>query len=206
MNGKNHAIVGAASGVAVGIASLASGNVQGAIFAIPSAMIGAKAPDVDHHNTKQGKAFNAFRAIVPVVAIVFILGYVYCWLYKGVKLNPLIVVIPVVLAYALRDGTWFWGHRHGTHTLIFPIILIIGYLCLRTAYPVLGDVILSFNAGFLSHLLADVCTYDGCPLLYPFTTKKISISNVKSKEEKKCRVIAIILSCILIAISLFLSF
>lgn len=206
MNGKNHAIVGAASGVAAGIASLSVGDIQGAIFAVPSAMIGAKAPDIDHKNTKQGKVFNAFRVMVPVIAVVFVLGYIYCWLYKGVKLNPLIAVIPVVTAYVLRDGAWFWGHRHGTHTLIIPVILLIGHLCIRTAYPVLGSVILSFNAGYMSHLLADTCTYDGCMLLYPFYKKKISISKVKSKEEKKCRVIAIVLSCIIIALSLILSF
>lgn len=206
MNGKNHAIVGAAAGVAVGIASIASGDIQGAVLSIPSALVGAKAPDMDHHNTKQGKAFNAFRAMVPIIAVVFILGYIYCWVYKNVRLNPLIVVIPIAVAYALRDGTWFWGHRHGTHTLVLPIIFIIGYLCLRVAYPVIGSVILSLNAGYLSHLLADICTYDGCPILYPFSKKKVSISSIKSKEEKKCRAVAIVLSVLLIALSIILSF
>lgn len=206
MNGKNHAIVGAASGIAVGIASIAAGNIEAAALAIPSALAGAKAPDMDHPKTKQGRAFNAFRFILPIVSIVLIMFYIYCWIYRGVKLNPLIVLIPVAMAWALRDGTWFWGHRHGTHTLIIPVILLAGHVCIKAAYPIIADVLLSFNAGYMSHLLADCSTYDGCPLLYPIYKKKISWSKIKSKEEEKCRVVAIILGAILIILSTILSF
>lgn len=206
MNGLNHAIVGASAGVAVGIAALSVGDIQTAALSIPVAMAGAKLPDADHKSTKQGKVFSAFRAIIPAIAIILCAVYVYCFLYKGVKLNPFVVVIPIVLAYILRDGTWFWKHRHGTHTLIFPVIFLILYFCIAKPYPVLASVVLALNAGYVSHLLADMLTTDGVLLLYPFYKKKIALTRIKSKEETKCRVMAIALGLVFVGISLVFSF
>lgn len=206
MNGGNHAIVGASAGLAIGIAALSTGDVQTAILSIPMAMSGAKLPDADHKSTKQGKVFAAFRAIIPVIAVSLCLLYGYCLLYKGVNLNPIIVVIPVVLAYVLRDGAWFWKHRHGTHTLIFPLVFLILYFCILNPYPFLASILLPFNAGYVSHLLADMLTTDGVLLLYPFYKKKIALTKIKSKEESKCRAMAIALGSTFIMLSLMISF
>ena len=206
MNGGNHAIVGAAAGVAVSIAALSIGDVQTAALSIPAALIGAKLPDIDHKNTKQGKAFAALRAVIPCFACAMAMVYVYSLLYKGTKINPLFVVIPFIIAYMLRDGAWFWGHRHGTHTLIFPLIFVILYFCITSPYPVLGSVILAIDAGYMSHLIADMCTYDGVMLLYPFYKKKISLTAIRSKEEGKCRIMAIALGSVFVILSAIISF
>lgn len=206
MNGKNHTIAGAAAGVATTIAAISVGQYEAALLAIPSAIVGAKLPDMDHKKTKAGRIFNAFRTIVPIAAVALMFMYVYAVIYKAAKLNILFLVIPALLVYALRDGAWFWKHRHGTHTLIIPVVLVIGYLILEASMPVIATTIIALDMGYISHLLADTLTYDGCMLLYPFHKKPIKLTKIKSSEEGKCRVMAIILGVGFIIASILLCF
>ena len=197
MNGKNHAIAGVGAGIALAILCAKVGDVEGVVMAIPSAVVGAKLPDVDHVKTKQGKVFSAIRGLAPFIAVASCLFYIYMVMYHGMRFNPIVILIPVAVAWFLRDGTWFWGHRHGTHTLIFPLMFAAMYLCFRDTYPAIAICLAGLNFGYLSHLATDTMTHDGCPLLYPITKKTISLSKIKSKEEKKCRALAIIFDVVL---------
>ena len=204
MNGKNHAIAGAGAGIAMAITFAKAGSVEGVVLSIPAALAGAKLPDADHPNTKQGKIFSAVRVIAPIVAVAVALAYLYLVVYHNIAFNAWIIAIPIMVAWMLRDGTWFWGHRHGTHTLIFPLMFLVLYICLRVEYQTVSETILSLDAGYLSHLVADTFTARGCPLLYPFVKKEISLTKVKSKEENKCRAIAIVISLFTIVLSIVL--
>lgn len=191
MNGKNHAVAGTGAGIATAISFAKAGSIEGVLFSIPCAIIGAKLPDVDSKSTKQGKVFSAFRMVIIPVSMIFSVLYLYLVLYHDMKFNFTFLVVPILLVWALRDGTWFWGHRHGTHTLFFPALFLIISIILNKEYKIISECILSIFWGYLSHLMADMLTTQGAPVLYPFYKGNISLTNVKSKEEEKCRVMAI---------------
>lgn len=191
MNGKNHAVAGTGAGIATAISFAKAGSIEGVLFSIPCAIIGAKLPDVDSKSTKQGKVFSAFRMVIIPVSMIFSVLYLYLVLYHDMKFNFTFLVVPILLVWALRDGTWFWGHRHGTHTLFFPALFLIISIILKKEYKIISECILSIFWGYLSHLMADMLTTQGAPVLYPFYKGNISLTNVKSKEEEKCRVMAI---------------
>jgi inner membrane protein len=69
-------------------------------------------------------------------------------------------------------------HRGITHTLLVPVILF--FLMLQTAaldVPILPDLILGFNVGWVMHILADLCNNKGVPLLWPLSKKHLHIAS-----------------------------
>lgn len=68
-------------------------------------------------------------------------------------------------------------HRGMTHTLLIPILLLVGMLVIASfKIPVLPDLILGFNVGWVVHILADLCNRKGVPLLWPLYKKKVHIA------------------------------
>lgn len=68
-------------------------------------------------------------------------------------------------------------HRGITHTLLIPIILFVVMLMVAAAkIPVLPDLILGFNVGWVVHIIADLCNRKGVPLFWPFYRKRVHIA------------------------------
>jgi membrane-bound metal-dependent hydrolase YbcI (DUF457 family) len=66
------------------------------------------------------------------------------------------------------------------HTLIPPaFILIAAY---ATNFPFWKYSLIGLFVGYCSHLLADMLTVEGCPILWPFTRKNIHLLPLKTKD------------------------
>lgn len=68
-------------------------------------------------------------------------------------------------------------HRGITHTLLVPAILLALMLFVAAeGVPVLPELILGFNVGWLVHILADLCNRKGVPLFWPLSSKRVHIA------------------------------
>lgn len=204
MNGREHAVMAAGAGVSVAIVALGMQEYGLAALAIPTAIIGGKLPDCDHPSTKQGKAFNVFKTITIGASITFTIGVLWAMLQHLIQVNYTLLLIPIFLIFA-GTNKWFWQHRHGTHTLIIPILIAVGIFCcdagtlLAIRYALIGLL-----TGYLSHLYADLWTVKGCPILWPIVKKNISLTKVKSSDTTKCMAISICNSAVFIIAALLI--
>jgi len=166
------------------------------LFAVPA---GAMLPDIDHNNTKIGrkrkKVLNDMKKLLPVGFIVFVLAVVYSF-EKGVGVSQLLPVICVVVSFLLLVlvGSSKWGrqkfrfftkHRGIMHTLCVPAVCV--YITVTfELHIVMEQLLLGAAAGYLTHLVADCLTIEGCPILWPLTTRcvKIPLAATNTKSEK----------------------
>lgn len=75
----------------------------------------------------------------------------------------------------------FLKHRGITHTFLIPSILAA--LMLSTAagaIPVMPELILGFNIGWIAHILADMCNYKGVPVFWPVCRQHIHVASFKT--------------------------
>ena len=119
MNGRTHALLGLASGLAIGHIT---GQSHLSWLGI-AGMAGGLLPDLDHPKSIIS-GFNPFRDIVRA----------------------------------------FVSHRGLTHTLLFWV-LVLGFV--GVAYPISQPFVVAVGAGVLSHLIGDMLTPWGVPLLLP---------------------------------------
>ena len=78
-----------------------------------------------------------------------------------------IVAISVILSCKLPDQVEvlkFLGHRTWSHSLVLPIILI-GIFAVIDVHWSVRFALVGLCAGYLTHLLADLCSLSGVPLL-----------------------------------------
>jgi inner membrane protein len=66
----------------------------------------------------------------------------------------------------------FVSHRGGTHTVIFAAAIIALLTLIRVPLPLVAAV----GAGMLSHLIADMTTPQGVPLLMPLSRRPFMIA------------------------------
>ena len=70
-------------------------------------------------------------------------------------------------------------HRGFTHTLVIPIILgIFMFYVASLGLPILPDLILGFEVGYIMHIVADAFNKKGVPLLWPLTSNHLHIASV----------------------------
>ena len=68
-------------------------------------------------------------------------------------------------------------HRGITHTLLVPVILFVAMLVVAAMnIPLLPELILGFNVGWVEHILADLCNRKGVPLFWPLYRKRVHIA------------------------------
>ena len=80
------------------------------------------------------------------------------------------------------------GHRGITHTLLFPVLLVLatlsvmnflaGYFWLQT---ISSSLFFGFTFGYVMHIFADLFNGKGCPILWPISRSKVSIADLPSK-------------------------
>ena len=77
------------------------------------------------------------------------------------------------------------GHRGFTHSLIAWFILMIScYQWLPVDWGISPDLIQAFLLGYLSHLIADMLTPSGVPLLWPLP-QRFCLPLLRSKNNKR---------------------
>jgi len=193
MMGATHKAIGIVTGVAVTLYGLK--NFDEPLFALASltALLGAVLPDIDHNNTKMGKARKkvvSFTSVIIKIASVvslFAIGII-CILnedYKSLRILLLSVLIVVLLIVLLKNIKWspklkkfFTKHRGIMHTLVIPALLAVPLFFVKEYYviaPLVGLI-----AGYVSHLLADMFTVSGVPILFPLTMRNISLLPIKT--------------------------
>ncbi|MDR1523302.1 MAG: metal-dependent hydrolase [Endomicrobium sp.] len=70
-------------------------------------------------------------------------------------------------------------HRGITHTLFIPAILVLlMYYASLNGLPVIPELILGLNIGWVAHILADMFNKKGVPLLWPVYLGKIHIASL----------------------------
>lgn len=164
MKGKTHVAVG--TSVFVFLCSILPGKfgLINLIFAI----IGSILPDIDHPKSFVNKYLLPFRNQATKVTLFCSLGILMLYIdsiYEGAAVIKVIGISLILIGLST--------HRMGfTHSLLGLIIFTIVLSFLAALYELIY-VELYFLGGFLLHLICDMCTKRGVPLLYPFSNKKI---------------------------------
>lgn len=138
MLGRTHEVIGVGSVVSAAILFPQQNlTTETAVIAIMAAMVGALAPDIDKPGSKIWDKIPAGGILSKII-------------------NPIFI----------------GGHRHLTHSIIGVMLFAFGVKALTNVLP-LGSaasasaIYYSFLIAFCSHLLADMFTKDGVPLLFP---------------------------------------
>lgn len=108
-------------------------------------LIGALLPDIDHPQATMSRKLLINRGAGPLGVLGYIGG-----------------IFRAVLG----------GHRGFTHTLICALLPCVLYPLIPPFY---AYVLTAFIVGYFSHLLADMLTEQGIPLLWPITSKRIGL-------------------------------
>lgn len=70
-------------------------------------------------------------------------------------------------------------HRGMTHTMLFPVLIHLAMLYLAAAeVPVLPELLLGFNIGWVVHIIADMFNKKGVPILWPASSSRIHVAEV----------------------------
>lgn len=93
-----------------------------------------------------------------------------------------------------------FGHRGITHSPIVMGAFVFFLYLLSKLFIVTSPFIklwfIGFFLGILSHIFLDMLTKGGVPLLYPFSKKKISLTNIKTGSVgEKVIMIIIMITC-----------
>lgn len=216
MNGKQHKLTGVA--LATGVAACVltkeqSYATQGMLMAM-SIPFGAMLPDIDHNHSKLGSqrkaAVDTVSFIGKIVGSIFYVYYVGSTFMKSPNKAYIILAITAVLFLSLwmlsKVGPinellhFATKHRGIMHTLIPPIGI---WLVMKYTNPVQAIMLLmkGLVLGYLVHLLGDLMTISGCPLLWPIFSKSIRLLKIDSSSPSGERLLWFV--CILICAGLF---
>lgn len=204
MNGRQHQTVGIGAGIGTGLALFSLTNDPFALIgtAVGSA-IGCWGPDIDHDKTKIGRKRKAVTTVFKwtssllfwvvlagvVIGVIMSIGNIIT--YSKDIMSMLISGVGIIFLFLIgRKLTqsklfkWATDHRGFMHTLAVPLLL--GWLAYSVQGSVLFYPVVGFLNGYVSHLIADMFTVSGCPILFPLTRKCIRIPglNFTSKNPK----------------------
>lgn len=189
MTGNTHFSLGLAAGAMTVAVNGSAGDVAAIVATVAVASLGSLLPDID----EEGSMLNnlLFRAIKNRSAALSILGAITIIL-AFLKNLDLWVLLAGVYAMAVA----FIPHRSFTHSILS--LMIITWI----TYMAEPEYALAMAAGYISHLLADMVTVMGVPLLWPWK-KKIGLKQffgikVKSGDhvDKMTGKISMYIGCI----------
>lgn len=90
-----------------------------------------------------------------------------------------------------------FGHRGFTHSLTAWLIIVYFFKKIKNIFLISKELTHGFLLGYLSHLIADMLTFKGIPLFWPYKTYfsiPILKDNLNDKKEKIISIIFIIFS------------
>lgn len=113
----------------------------------------------------------------------------------GKKVKPISIVINKM-----------FGHRTITHAPLWVIPLLVLYKFIpniaselsAAGIAVLQHTVIGYISGFVCHLLGDMFTVGGIPLLYPFNRKRFHLTSAESGSHDILTSIAVTLLYILV--------
>ena len=84
------------------------------------------------------------------------------------------------LGQKLRMISHLFRHRGLTHTLLFPVLLTLLMMGLKAqGMAVVPELLLGFNVGWVTHIIADAFNHKGVPILWPIVRKKLHVASVR---------------------------
>lgn len=212
MMGSTHKMIGVFVGIVLAVCGIL--DKEYTMFVMPFVVpVGAMLPDIDHNNTRIGRrrkeVMGSLKKFLPIALIGFVLVIVYS-IRQGIEISQLFPVICIVIGFLLllligrsewgrRKFRFFMKHRGIMHTLFVPALLIFATAALEVDVTV-RQILLGIAIGYLTHLIADCLTEEGCPILWPLTTKCIGIPLAVTNRKSE-KVIAVLL-CGVFAVSL----
>ncbi|AKN32866.1 membrane protein [Clostridium carboxidivorans P7] len=166
MKGKTHAGLGVVTFLSVYNSLPGKFNYIGMMVVILASVL----PDIDHPKSIINKYILPFKNKATKVTLYMCLGIIILWydyLYTKQPAFKALGVSFMVIAMS--------SHRNGlTHSLSGMIIFsfIAGYI--GNMYNI-HYLVYYFMIGYGMHLLCDMATNRGVPLLYPFRNKKVKL-------------------------------
>lgn len=144
---------------------------------------------------------NTLIAIAPMILGGYIGGLLPDIDHPGSKMGRALYPI----AYVVNK---LFGHRGATHSLIALIltsilVLLPSFLLNGMPYFLYTHFAIGISVGFLSHLILDMSTKSGVPLLYPFIRKSYRIAKLTTgKHDMLVAVIAVMITATTIYLSI----
>lgn len=162
MQGKNHAVCGAAIAVPA-LFALTGGSLGAVAVGVPIAIVGALLPDIDtRHFALRGGIWRGWQRVAKAARTFGLWG-------EPFALAALLVGI--VMAGTLGTVSWvlrrFVSHRGFTHTLLCTAL--VGSLALWGSTAAFASWVpgAALTVGYLSHLFTDAMTMRGVELFGP---------------------------------------
>ena len=216
MMGSTHKSIGVAAGVSVVIYGAFTGHPMYAL-GILTAPIGAMWPDIDHDHTKIGAKRKEVISNLRKVAIVFSILSVALFAVNvnmgfldtlnmlkisGLMLAGCLTFLLATSTFLKKKVPFFSKHRGIMHTLFMPVVLTA--VSLKISNDIVSGLTVGLTLGYISHLLADCLTTDGCPLVWPLTQKCVSFLGITTDTGAE-KVVATLLSGVFIVMGYFAS-
>lgn len=156
MMGRTHLMIGVAGSIDLAILTHTPIGFAG----IATAAVCSILPDIDEPNSMISHRTGGKIGITVIAAAAAVFGFLGGYIPLGV------FAILLGIAPHLR-------HRKFTHT-VFAAAIIWLFLAWLGAKTGVGDLALFGTSAYVLHILADVITNTGVPVLYPLIKKKLS--------------------------------
>jgi inner membrane protein len=166
MKGKTHAGVGIVTFLSIYNSLPGKFNYIGIVVVIFASVL----PDIDHPKSIINKYILPFKNKVTKITLYMCIGIIVLWYDYLYTKEPIIRALGISLIIIAVSS-----HRNGlTHSLSGLIIFsfIAGYI--GNMYNI-HYLVYYFIIGYGMHLLCDMATNMGIPLLYPFRNKKVKL-------------------------------
>ncbi|MHC1719962.1 MAG: metal-dependent hydrolase [Clostridiaceae bacterium] len=175
MKGKTHAGVGIIAVICI------AGKIPGELdyLGLVLVLVGSLLPDIDHPKSVINKYILPFDNKLTKIFIYSCAGIILLW-YDYLNGGSYILKALAVTMLLIALST----HRNGlTHSAAGMIMFsfIAGYLGNSYGIPYL---VYYFMIGYGMHLICDMATNNGIPLLYPFGKKKVKFPFTYKSSSK----------------------
>lgn len=192
MHGFQHKQMGVAAGVGVAAFMVIAQAPPELIMSAVAMPFGAMLPDIDHDNSKLGRARKKATTIIKVVASCGLLGLVVMSYFAGGVWNALLnaayiggagllVMLIERNKHVKKQLGFITKHRGIMHTLIPPALLIGSTFWTENVY--FDYSIFGLAVGYVIHLLGDMATFEGAPILWPLTKSNPRYFAFKTREN-----------------------
>lgn len=143
-------------------------------------IIGSMFPDIDHPKSIFNKYLLPFRNNTAKVIFYLLIGIGILYfdaMYRGTVIFKIIGISSVLIALSPHRT----GFTHSAFGLILTTVIVGAF---SKAYD-FKNLHYYFMIGYLGHLICDMCTKKGIPLLYPIKNKKVKFPMAYSSNSKR---------------------
>lgn len=185
MHGRQHKKMGTAAGVGVLVYTVSAGNNPMAALCMLTTPIGAMLPDIDHDMSKLGQSRKKVVNLIKLgvsIAVGYILitsylsgGILIALINLGFLIGMMLILWVIENNKFIKKQLGFITmHRGIMHTLV-PPAFIFG-TTLWTSNEFYFYAVMGLCIGYVVHLIGDMATVDGAPVLWPLFKSNIRYS------------------------------